>query len=33
VTLVFAARDPQQSSARVLKDFLEEQAAGTGGAA
>ncbi len=32
VTLVFAARDPQQSSARVLKDFLEEQAGGTGGA-
>ncbi len=32
VTLVFAARDPQQSSARVLKDFLDGQAAGTGGA-
>jgi uncharacterized protein YeaO (DUF488 family) len=26
VTLVFAARDPQLSSARILKDFLEQEA-------
>ena len=33
VTLVFAARDPQHSSARILKEFLEQKAAGNGGAA
>jgi hypothetical protein len=26
VTLVFAARDPQMSSARILKEFLEQEA-------
>ncbi len=28
VTLVFAARDPQHSSARLLKEFLEQEAPG-----
>ncbi len=30
VTLVFAARDPQRSSARVLKEFLEQGPAASG---